>query len=82
MGLGHGADDWGILGVSVASAGSLMGRIWVQGTLGLWPTHWLEKLGPGDSASPLVARASSWDMVSWPRGLRVDVRSVVGGAGS
>ena len=71
--MGHEAADWGNLGVSEASAGSLMGRIRVQETLRFWPTHWLEKLGPGATASPLVGRVSSWDLVSGPRGLRVGV---------
>ena len=62
-----------------ASAVLVVGRVRIQENLGLLPTYWWMKPGPGACASLLVDRAMSWGLVAGPRGTRAGVRSLVGG---
>ena len=53
--------------------------------MGLLPTHWQVKPGPGVGASLLAERAGSWSLATGPRDPRAGVRSLLGvgqGAGS
>ena len=60
-----------------ATAGSLVSRVRVQKTSGLFPTHWWVKPGPGVSARLLAGRARSWSLVAGPRNPIAGVRLLV-----
>ena len=72
------AVPWGGVPGPRASAGSLVGGVKVQVTLGLVPTHWWVKPGPGASVSSLAGRAGSWGLAAGLRGLRAGVRPLMG----
>lgn len=57
----------------MANAGSLVGGVRVQKTLGLLHAHWWVKPGPGVKAGLLVGRAKSWSLVAEPKGPRAGV---------
>ena len=82
VGPGQQAADCRIPGGSRASAGSPVGGVTVQKSLGLLPAHRWVNPGLGVSASLLVGRARSWGLVAGPRGPRAGVGSLVGGASS
>ena len=65
------------LGDPVASAGSLVGGVRVQKTLGLLPTCWQVKPDPGVSAGLLAGRAGSWNLAAGPRDPGARFRSLV-----
>ena len=54
-----------------------MGRVRVLKTLGLLPTHWQVKPGPGVSARLLAGRAGSWSLVAGHRDLSAHFRLYV-----
>ena len=58
-----------------ASAGLLVGRVWVWKTLELLFPHWWVKPGPGISARLLADRAGSWSLAAGLRDPRAAVIS-------
>lgn len=70
--------DCGTLRGPWPSAGSLVGRVKVLKTLGLLPTHWQVKPGPGVSARLLAGRAGSWSLAAGHRDLKAHFRLYVG----
>ena len=64
-GPGYKAADCRTLGGPRACAGSLVGRVRVQKTLGLFPAHWWVKPGPGvwlqDRGGPRAGIAGGWE---------------------
>ena len=61
-GPGHEAADCRTLGVPQATASSLMGGFRVSVTLGLLPTYWQVKSGPGVCARLLTGTTVSWNL--------------------
>lgn len=61
-GPGHEAADCRTLGVPQATVGSLMCGFRVSVTLGLLPTYWQVKSGPGVCARLLIGTAVSWNL--------------------
>ena len=61
-GPGHEAADCRTLGVPQATSSSLMGGFRVSVTLGLLPTYWQVKSGPGVCARLLTGTAVSWNL--------------------
>ena len=61
-GPGHEAADCRTLGVPQATSSSLMGGFRVSLTLGLLPTYWQVKSGPGVCARLLTGTAVSWNL--------------------
>ena len=79
-GTGQEEADCRIPGFSRANTGSLVGRIRVHKTLGLLPTHWWVKPGPGVSSTRLVAgRGMPPSLAAGPSDPRAGVRSLEGG---
>ena len=68
----------GILGDPRVNAGSPVGRVRVPKTLGLWPTHWEVKPGPGVGARLQSGRAGSWGLAAGP-GIPELFQIIVGG---
>lgn len=71
-------DEVSGLGGPRATAGSLVGRVRVLKTLGLLPTHWQVKPGPGVSTRLLAGRAGSWSLAAGHRDLRAHFRPIIG----
>ena len=68
----------GNLGGPQVTAGLLVGRARVVKTLGLLPTHWEVKPGPGVSTRLLAGRADSWSLAAGHRDLRTHFRPIIG----
>ena len=79
VGLSHKVANCSTPGGPGASAGSLVGGVRVQKTLGLLPAHWWVKPGPRVSARLLAGRARSWSLAAGPRVPRASVRLLVVG---
>ena len=60
------------------SAGSLVEEIRVPKALGLLPTHWQVKPGPGVSTRLLAGKAGSWSLAAGPRDPRAHFRLLCG----